>query len=137
LNACNESSSNEKKEQHPQEALIRSYFEEFNQHHWKQMASYYIDQAVFLDPSLGSQAIIQTHVQIIAKYQALETMLPDIRDSIVSMNSSGQTQVTVEFISLATLPDQKKMYLPICTVFTFNSEGKITADHTYYDNTSN
>jgi hypothetical protein len=108
-------------------------FDHFNDHEWPAYASLYADSAKFLDPSFGKTEIIQSKEQTIKKYSDLQKVIPDIKDSLLSVNHAGQNTVVVEFISTGTLPDKSKLYLPICTVFKMN-HGKIIEDHTYFDN---
>jgi len=117
------------------EKLIQQYFGLFNKHDWRQMAAMYTDTAEFKDPSLGQGIVKQTHEQIIKKYGELQQMIPDVRDSIVTIYPSGDKHTIVEFISTGTAPDKSKFALPICTIFTIEN-GKITQDFTYYDNFS-
>lgn len=117
------------------EKLVKQYFEYFNKHDWQQMAAMYSDTAEFKDPSLGEGIVGQTHAQIIKKYGELQQMIPDVRDSIITIYPSGDKHTIVEFISTGTAPDKSKFTLPICTIFTIDN-GKITQDFTYYDNFS-
>lgn len=117
------------------ESLVKQYFDHFNKHDWQQMAAMYSDTAEFKDPSLGEGIVKQTHGQIIKKYGELQQMIPDVRDSVVTIYPSGDKHLIVEFVSTGTAPDQSKFALPICTIFTI-ANGKITQDFTYYDNFS-
>ncbi|PSL22967.1 nuclear transport factor 2 family protein [Dyadobacter jiangsuensis] len=117
------------------ENLVKQYFGHFNRHDWQQMAAMYSDTAEFKDPSLGEGVVPQTHEQIIKKYGELQQMIPDVRDSVVTIYPSGDKHIIVEFISTGTAPDKSKFALPICTIFTIEN-GKITQDFTYYDNFS-
>jgi len=117
------------------EKLIQEYFRLFNKHDWQQMAAMYTDTAEFKDPSLGQGIVKQTHEQIIKKYSELEQMIPDVRDSVVTIYPSGDKHTIVEFTSTGTAPDKSKFTLPICTIFTIEN-GRITQDFTYYDNFS-
>lgn len=116
-------------------AVAKQLFEKFNAHDWNAMAALYADTAAFKDPSLGTGIVNQTRQQTAAKYTALQTMITDIKDSVVAMYPSGDKHVTVEFISKGTAPDGKPFELPICTVLTVEN-GKITGDFTYYDNSN-
>ncbi|WPV70527.1 MULTISPECIES: nuclear transport factor 2 family protein [unclassified Chitinophaga] len=115
------------------EALVKQYFEHFNNHDWKKMAEMYTPTAEFKDPSLGSGLVKQTTAQVIEKYSGLQQAFPDVRDEIVKMYPSGDQHVIVEFVSKGTAPDSTTFELPICTIFTFQ-DGKISGDYTYYDN---
>lgn len=42
------------------EKLVHQYFEHFNNHEWKKMASMYIETVEFKDPSLGQGIVKQT-----------------------------------------------------------------------------
>jgi ketosteroid isomerase-like protein len=117
------------------EKLVRQYFRHFNKHDWQQMAAMYADTAEFKDPSLGEGIVKQTHEQIVKKYGELQQMIPDVRDSIVTIYPSGDKHIIVEFNSTGTAPDKSKFTLPICTIFTIEN-GKISQDFTYYDNFS-
>lgn len=117
------------------ENLVKQYFGHFNRHDWLQMAAMYSDTAEFKDPSLGEGVVPQTHEQIIRKYGELQQMIPDVRDSVLTIYPSGDRHVIVEFISTGTAPDKSKFALPICTIFTIEN-GEITQDFTYYDNFS-
>ncbi|MDR6805449.1 ketosteroid isomerase-like protein [Dyadobacter sp. BE34] len=117
------------------ESLVKQYFDYFNKHDWQQMAAMYSDTAEFKDPSLGEGIVKQTHEQIVKKYGELQQMIPDVRDSVVTIYPSGDKHMIVEFISTGTTPDKSKFALPICTIFTIEN-GRITQDFTYYDNFS-
>lgn len=108
-------------------------FDHFNKHDWVSYASLYADSSEFLDPSFGKKEIIQSREETIKKYAELARTIPDIKDSLVSIERSGNKSIIVEFVSKGTLPDKSKLYLPICTILEFK-DGKITSDHTYFDN---
>lgn len=112
-------------------AVVKQMFEAFNQHDWKKMASYYADDASFLDPTLGAEEVNQSHAEIVKKYSNLEKMAPDIHDDIKHIHAAGNT-VVVEFVSSGSAPDGTKWKLPICTVLTL-ADGKIVRDATYFD----
>lgn len=132
--SCNESSNTSLKSKVDPKAVIQQLYETFNAHQWKEMASLYADTAQFKDPSFGPYPITQTHAEIMEKYKGLEEAIPDVKDSVLAMYLSGEHSIIVEFISTGTMNDSSKLYLPICTIFTLNNEGKITHDFTYYDN---
>lgn len=113
--------------------LINDFFQHFNNHDWQKMASMYADTAYFLDPSYGTDLVLQTPVQTAEKYAELAKIFPDLRDSIIAIYASGEKHIITEFISKGTGPDGTQLYLPIATVFTIEN-GKIARDNTYYDN---
>ncbi|WP_076381021.1 nuclear transport factor 2 family protein [Filimonas lacunae] len=113
------------------EQVARNMFAAFNRHDWKQMADYYSDSALFLDPSLGKEPVYQTRQQIIKKYTELAALFPDIKDDVRQVYASGD-HVTVEFVSSASSDSTGAWQLPICTVLTIQN-GKIIRDATYYD----
>lgn len=115
------------------EALVKRYYEYFNQHEWEKMAALYAPTAAFKDPSLGPGIVAQSREQIARKYSELNQIFPDIRDSIVQIYPSGDKHIVVEFVSTGTAPDGTAFELPICTIFTIEN-GQITQDFTYYDN---
>lgn len=117
------------------EKIVQQYFEHFNNHDWRKMATMYAESADFKDPSLGEGIVKQSHEQIIKKYGELQQIFHDVRDSVVTVYPSGDKHVIVEFISTGTAPDKTTFKLPICTIFTIEN-GKITQDFTYYDNFS-
>ena len=112
--------------------LINLMYRHFNEHDWQKMANLYADTATMKDPSFGIDAVRMSRADIVNKYNELQKMIPDVTDSVAAMYVSGRF-VTVEFISKGTGPDGKAFRLPICTVFEI-VDGKITKDHTYYDN---
>lgn len=114
------------------EAIVRQYYQYFNNHEWDKMAAMYTDTAEMKDPSLGIAMVRQTRAEIEKKYRELHTMFPDVHDEIKAIYHAGD-QVVVEFVSTGTAPDQSKFELPICTIFTIK-DGKISSDFTYYDN---
>lgn len=128
--SCN---SEKTTESNDHQALIKTYFENFNAHNWQKMAEMYADTAEFKDPSLGIGIVKQTHQQTIKKYSELATTFPDLKDQVVATYPSGNKHIVVEFVSSGTAPDGSKFELPICTIFTIEN-GKITQDFTYYDN---
>lgn len=114
-------------------ALVRSYFATFNRHDWPALAEFYVESASFKDPAYGTDTVRQTRKNIAAKYAELQSHVSELKDSIMAMYPSGTNTVIVEFVSTGVLPDKRKLYLPICTVFTIEN-GKIATDYTYYDN---
>ena len=114
------------------EAIIRQYYQHFNNHEWDKMAAMYTDTAEMKDPSLGTAMVKQTPAEIEQKYRELNEMFPDVHDEVKAIYHAGD-QVVVEFVSTGTAPDQSKFELPICTIFTIK-DGKISGDFTYYDN---
>lgn len=112
---------------------VKSMFAAFNRHDWKAMAGHYADTAGFLDPSLGTTYVKMTHAETAAKYAAMQKMFPDIKDDVTAIHA-GDSVVVVEFTSSGTPAGGEKWHLPICSVLTFNKEGKIVKDATYYDN---
>jgi SnoaL-like domain len=112
---------------------IDTYFKYFNAHNWQKMADMYIDSADMKDPAYGIQSIKMSKPEIIKKYDELLMAVPDVHDDVKAIHCAKST-ATVEFVSSGTGPDKKKFELPICTIFTFNEQGKIMRDHTYYDN---
>ncbi|CAL1518405.1 nuclear transport factor 2 family protein [Chitinophaga sp. MM2321] len=115
----------------PHIQVVRELYDAFNAHDWPGMAACYKDTALFLDPSFGPKAVLQTHQQTIEKYQSLQKMFPDIQDEIRNIYGD-KNHITVEFISSATGPDGKRWHMPMCTIFTIEN-GKIIQDNTYYD----
>lgn len=137
LFACsgkNESQSTENtKITNSSEALIKQYFDYFNQHNWTKMAAMYADTADFKDPSLGKGIVKQTRAQTIKKYSELQQLFPNVKDSLVNIYPAGNKHIVVEFISTGTASDKSSFDMPICTIFTIE-KGLITKDFTYYDN---
>ncbi|SDI52063.1 Ketosteroid isomerase-related protein [Chryseobacterium taeanense] len=115
------------------EKLGQQYFKHFNNHDWKKTAEMYTETAEFKDPSLGKGIVKQSKQQIIDKYTALNQMFPDVKDKIIKIYTSGDSNIIVEFVSTGTAPDNTTFELPICTIFTIEN-GKITKDFTYFDN---
>jgi ketosteroid isomerase-like protein len=115
------------------EEIVAQYFEYFNQHEWEKMADMYVDEAEFKDPSIGTEIVTMTKAEIVAKYQELGGIFPDLKDRVIQTYPSGDRYITVEFVTEGTAPDGSKMKLPICTVFAIEG-GRITKDFSYYDN---
>lgn len=115
------------------EEIVKQYFEYFNSHNWKKMAEMYTETADFKDPSLGKGIVKQTRKQTEDKYAELNKIFPDLHDKVIQIYPSGENHVVVEFVSTGTAPDNSKLELPICTVFTIEN-GLITKDFTYFDN---
>lgn len=115
------------------EKIIKQYFEYFNSHNWKKMAEMYTETADFKDPSLGKGIVKQTRKQTEDKYAELNEIFPDLHDKVIQIYPSGENHIVVEFISTGTAPDNSKLELPICTIFTIEN-GLITKDFTYFDN---
>lgn len=113
--------------------LVKKYFEYFNEHKWQEMSGLYSEEAIFKDPSLGIHPLPMSREEIRKKYAEMAEVFPDLRDDILEIHHSGTDKVVVEFVSRGTAPDGTTFELPICTVFTIE-EGKITRDHSYYDN---
>ncbi|MDH3245521.1 MAG: nuclear transport factor 2 family protein [Saprospiraceae bacterium] len=112
--------------------LIQEVFRLFNEHNWEQMARLYADPAEFKDPTFGIQSVMQSHDEIIRKYQEMNKMSPDIHDEVLTIYPSDEKHVVVEFISSGTAPDGSKWKLPIVTIFSIE-HNLIIKDFTYYD----
>lgn len=113
------------------EKVVRLMFENFNKHQWREMAACYDTAAMFLDPSLGTEYVSQTHEQIVSKYGEMEKMFPDLHDEIVSLETTGDN-VIVQFIATGSSGDSIQFKLPIAAILTVKN-GKIIRDATYYD----
>ena len=112
-------------------ALTQKMFDAFNKHDWQTMASYYTEDALFLDPAFGKNYVIKTQPETAAKYSELQKIFPDLHDEVVGLYPSGD-KVTVEFIATGSMGDSISFKLPIVSVLTFK-DGKIVRDATYYD----
>lgn len=113
--------------------FIKNYFQTFNNHNWDSLAKFYADTAAFKDPSFGNKIVMLTHTNFIKKYKNQETIIPNIKDSDVAIYSSSDSVIIVEFKATITDPANKKMELPICTIFTLKNN-LIIKDYTYFDN---
>ena len=102
----------------------------------KKMANLYTENPEFKEPTSEMKPQLKSRVQIVKEYSELQSMFPDVQDSVVAVYPSGKNKVIVEFVSKGTNPDKTKFELPICTIFTIEN-GKITKDYTYYDNSQN
>jgi hypothetical protein len=131
--SCNNQNEPKSIDTSKNEKIIRQYFEYFNSHDWKKMAEMYTETADFKDPSLGKGIVKQTRKQTEDKYAELNEIFPDLHDKIIQIYPSGENHIVVEFISTGTAPDDSKLELPICTIFTIEN-GLITKDFTYFDN---
>lgn len=123
LLACSGKSHNEQS--------ARAMFDEFNHHNWKGVASYYTEQAEFLDPAFGTDYVTRSREQTASKYAEMEKMFPNIVDDVRSIYAVDD-KIIVEFVSSGSSGDSIKFKLPICTILTFK-DGLITRDATYYD----
>lgn len=133
LTSCNNQNQSQNMDIKKNEQLIKQYFEFFNSHNWKKMAEMYTETADFKDPSLGIGIVKQTRQQIEDKYADLNKIFPDLHDKVIQIYPSGENHIIVEFVSTGTAPDNSKLELPICTIFTIEN-GLISKDFTYYDN---
>ncbi|MDR2126918.1 MAG: nuclear transport factor 2 family protein [Prevotellaceae bacterium] len=115
------------------EITVKKYFELFNNHEWQKMADMYVDNAEFKDPAVGTEIFTMTKAEIVAKYSEVGEMFPDLKDSVIETYLSGDKHIIVEFVTEGTAPDDSKMELPICTIFTIEND-KITKDFSYFDN---
>ncbi|SHM86587.1 nuclear transport factor 2 family protein [Flavobacterium saccharophilum] len=131
--SCNNQKQSKVIDTSKNEKIIKQYFEYFNSHNWKKMAEMYTESADFKDPSLGKGIVKQTRKQTEDKYAELNEIFPDLHDKIIQIYPSGENHIVVEFISTGTAPDNSKLELPICTIFTIEN-GLITKDFTYFDN---
>lgn len=59
-------------------------------------------------------------------------LIPDLKDSLISIYTSKENIVIVEFISSSTSPDRKNFTLPVYTIFEIK-EGLISKGFSYYD----
>src|SRR6187402_1612797 len=82
-------------------ATAVAMFDAFNRHDWPKMASYYAEDAEFLDPSFGKDFVKQPHQEIAEKYAGMQQMFPDIKDDITAVHAAGET-VVVQFTSHGT-----------------------------------
>lgn len=130
--SCSEKNQDEKNADSNKKIILEMY-DAFNKHDWEKMASFYSDSALFKDPSFGKNSLVQTRAQIVNKYQELERMFPDVKDSIVNIYSAENNHIVVEFISSASMSENQKWYLPISTIFKIENN-LISEDFTYYDN---
>ena len=112
---------------------VKQYFHHFNAHDWESMANMYSEEALFKSPTLGFGIHERSREEIIQEYTELSSIIPDIKDSVVSIYPAGKNNVVIEFISTGTDPSGEKFILPICTIFKIE-DGLITSDFTYYDN---
>lgn len=113
--------------------LINRYFELFNQHKWAELSTIYSEDTAFKDPSLGTNIVKLTREQFITKYTELNSVFPNLKDSVIQMYTAGKKHIIVEFVATGNAEDGTRLALPICTVFTIEN-GKIVKDFTYYDN---
>lgn len=131
--SCNNQNQSKVIDTSKNKKIINQYFEYFNSHNWKKMAEMYTETADFKDPSLGKGIVKQTRKQTEDKYAELNEIFPDLHDKIIEIYPSGENHIVVEFISTGTAPDNSKLELPVCTIFTIEN-GLITKDFTYFDN---
>lgn len=118
------------------EKIAKQLFVEFNKHDWQKMANLYTENPEFKEPTSGMKPQLKSRAQIVKEYSEMQSMFPDVQNSVVAVYPSGKNKVIVEFVSKGTNPDKTKFELPICTIFTIEN-GKITKDYTYYDNSQN
>lgn len=114
------------------EKFFEEFFTHFNAHDWESMAAMYSETAEFKDPALGFGIHKKTREEFIQQYTELSEMIPDVKDSVVSIYPSEE-HVIVEFISTGTAPDGERFMLPICAIIKIE-DGLITKDFVYYDN---
>lgn len=131
--SCNNQNQSKVADTSTNEKIVNEYFEHFNNHDWKKMSEMYTETADFKDPSFGKGIVKQTRKQTEDKYAELNKIFPDLHDEIIQIYPSGENHIIVEFVSTGTAPDNSKLELPICTVFTIEN-GLITKDFTYFDN---
>ena len=131
--SCNNQNQSKMVDTSKNEKIVKQYFEYFNSHNWKKMSEMYTETADFKDPSLGKGIVKQSRKQTEDKYSELNQIFPDLHDKVIQIYPSGKNHIVVEFISTGTAPDNSRLELPICTVFTIEN-GLITKDFTYFDN---
>lgn len=136
--ACNNAAKSEPKETQvnpavENEKLVRQLFDHFNKHEWDKMASLYADTAEFKDPAWGQEIRKQSHQDIVGHYSQLQSFLPNIAISSLTLYPSGDKHIIAEFVSTGSSPGSMTISVPICTIFTIEN-GKILKDYTYYDN---
>ena len=118
------------------EKIAKELFVHFNNHDWEKMANLYTENPEFKEPTSGMKPQLKSRAQIVKEYSELQSMFPDVQDSLVAIYPSGKNNVIVEFVAKSTNPDKTKSELPICTIFTIEN-GKITKDFSYFDNSQN
>jgi len=131
--SCNNQNQPKMVDSSENEKVIRQYFDYFNNHNWKKMSEMYTESADFKNPSFGKGIVKQTRKQTEDKYAELNKIFPDLHDKIIQIYPAGENHIVVEFVSTGTAPDNSRLELPICTVFTIEN-GLITKDFTYFDN---
>lgn len=129
--ACTSQKSSEETPSAANIEIAKKMFAAFNQHDWELMASYYSEDATFLDPSYGKEYVSKTRRELVQKYREMEAVAPDIHDELINLYADNNT-VIVEFISSGTAPNGTKWQLPICSILTIEN-GKIVKDATYFD----
>jgi hypothetical protein len=133
LVSCNNQNQSNIIDSSNNEKIVKQYFEYFNSHNWKKMAEMYTETADFKDPSFGKGIVKQTRKQTEDKYAELNKIFPDLHDKVIQIYPSGENHIVVEFVSTGKAPDNSKLELPICTIFTIEN-GLISKDFTYFDN---
>ena len=109
-------------------------FQAFNEHNWELQASFFSDTCKYLDPSYGDKHVMESRKGKAAKYAAMETESPDIKDSITNIFGYGD-KVVIQFTSTGTSKTENGDYkwsVPICCVFTYK-DGLVIIDETYYN----
>ena len=131
--SCDENQKNQESKSHANIKIVQSVFEHFNNHDWEGMANLYIENAEFKDPEYGVEKVTRSRASVVEHYTEMNQLFTDIKDEIIAIYPSGDSNVIVEFISTGTAPDGSTFTLPVCTIFTIE-KGMITKDFNYYDN---
>lgn len=108
----------------------QALFAAFNAHDWDKMASFYAQDAQFLDPAYGTAWTKKNKAALMANYAGMEKTAPDIKDEITSLFAADD-KVSIQFTASGTTAGQR-WSMPISTILTFK-DGKIIKDATYYD----
>ncbi|WP_350286743.1 nuclear transport factor 2 family protein [uncultured Croceitalea sp.] len=114
-------------------ALVKTFFNHFNDHNWSEAAELFAEDAKYKDPEMGTKIYGRSNKELVKKYSGLEEFIPNVHDSIINIYPSGNRHIIVEFLSTGTSIDGFNLELPICTIFTIEN-GLIVEDFTYYDN---
>jgi steroid delta-isomerase-like uncharacterized protein len=111
--------------------VVAQWFQAFNRHDADTIQRLYADDAVYEGPDYpmlrGNRAIADV-------YRSLFALIPDVTDTIKSMDRSGD-KVFVEFVATGQPKGGARLTLRIFSVLEVRN-GKVVRDATYYDRKS-
>ena len=72
------------------EKIAKELFVHFNNHDWQKMANLYTENPEFKEPTSEMKPRLKSRAQIVKEYSELQSMFPDVQDSVVAVYTLGK-----------------------------------------------